>query len=270
MASPRVVCFINQKGGCGKSSLCFHLAGAFAECGQRVLLIDTDPQGSLGRGFLGTDFVEQLSPEACLTSVLSGADTGELLSLVIPTRLSQVSIVGANHTLAPLNEPRPELSGMRQFAVRSLAEQATDFDVVLIDCPPNLYQCTWNALVAADAVVIPVPPEDFGTQGLPAVHQAIEQAQRLNPGLRLLGHVVTRHDRRLLIHGAYPQKLRDVYGTAVFDTVVPEASAFKVAVASRQPVTHWAPRSRAAQLTRELCREMYERMESSQQQHCVA
>ena len=86
---------------------------------------------------------------------------------------------------------------MLQFAVREFLREAVEFDIVLIDCPPNLYRCSWTALVAADYVVIPVPPEDFGTQGLRAVHQTIEQARKLNPELRRLGHLITRSDRRL-------------------------------------------------------------------------
>jgi chromosome partitioning protein len=108
-----------------------------------------------------------------------------------------------------------------------------------------LYACTWNALLAADRVVIPVPPEDFGTQGLRAVQQAIEAGRGLNPRLGLLGHLVTRYDGRMLVHRAYDQKLRSLYGDAVLDAIVPEASAFKVALACRTPVTHFSPRSKA-------------------------
>ncbi len=100
---------------------------------------------------------------------------------------------------------------MLQFSVREFLREAAEFDIVLIDCPPNLYRCSWTALVASDYVLIPVPPEDFGTQGLRAVHQTIEQARKLNPGLRRLGHVISRSDRRLLIHRAYEQRVREIY-----------------------------------------------------------
>ncbi len=77
---------------------------------------------------------------------------------------------------------------MKQFALSSFLETARGFDLMLIDCPPNLYQCSWNALLASNFVVIPVPPEDFATQGLRTVHQAIDQARLLQPELKLLGH----------------------------------------------------------------------------------
>ena len=133
------------------------------------------------------------------------------------------------------------------------------YDVIYIDCPPNLYLCSWSAMLAADHVVIPVPPEDFGTQGLRVVHQAIENARGLNPSLELLGHLVTRSDRRLIVHRAYEEKLRQLYGASVLDTVIPEASAFKLALACRQPVADHSPGSRAAHLTARLVEEILER-----------
>ena len=114
-------------------------------------------------------------------------------------------------------------------------------------------------MVASDHVLIPVPPEDFGTQGLRAVHQSIEQARTLNPRLRRLGHLITRCDRRLVIHRSYQHRLGSLYGPLMLDTVIPEASAFKVALACRKPVEMYSPRSTAARLTRELSREILQR-----------
>jgi chromosome partitioning protein len=150
---------------------------------------------------------------------------------------------------------------MLQYALRELLREAIEFDVVLIDCPPNLYRCSWLALVAADYVLIPVPPEDVGTQGLRAVHQTIEHARQLNPKLRRLGHLISRSDRRLLIHRAYEQRVRELYQSNVLETVIPEASAFKVSLASRSPVEFDMPNSLAAKLTRELTREILDRID---------
>ena len=150
---------------------------------------------------------------------------------------------------------------MQQQVLREfLREQAADFDVVLIDCPPNLYRCSWTAMVAADEVIIPVPPEDFGTQGLRAVHQSIEEARKLNPGLRRMGHLVTRCNNRLLIHQHFQQSLRQFYGHLVLETVIPEVNAFKVAVSARMPVEFHNPNSDAAHLTRRLSREILDRV----------
>ena len=142
----------------------------------------------------------------------------------------------------------------------SFLESASGLDLILIDCPPNLYLCSWNALLASNFVVIPVPPEDFATQGLRTVHQAVQHAQLLQPAVRLLGHLVIRSDGRLLVHRSYEQQLRELYGMSVLSTVIPEASAFKVALSCRQPVSYYAPTSKAAQLIGTLGDELLHRM----------
>jgi chromosome partitioning protein len=240
-------CFINQKGGCGKSSCCFHLAGFVAEAGLNVLLVDADPQGSLSQGFFGSSAIEGLRPEETLAA-LFGDTPGwpSLDALFVPTSFENISLIPANQNLALHNMPSPELAGLKQQVLRSFLGETHRFDVVFIDCPPNLYLCSWNAMLAADFVVVPVPPEDFGTQGLRLVHQAVENARHLNANLQLLGYVVTRYDGRLLVHQAYERRLRSRYGDLVLETVIPEASAFKVALTCRQPVGFCRPRSKAA------------------------
>ena len=255
------ICFINQKGGCGKSSSCFHLAGAFARRGDRVLLVDADPQGSLSQGFLGSACVENLPPAMTLASLFDD-DCGfaDLTALPQPTAFDSIAIVPANQHLARHNLPTPERHGMKQLVIREFLETVSGFDVILIDCPPNLYLCSWAAMLATEFVVIPVPPEDFGTQGLRTVHQAIENARALNLQLRRLGHLITRYDGRLLVHHSYSEKLRALYHHNVLDTVVPEASAFKVALACRQPVTHYSSRTAAAKITMQLAQELMDRI----------
>ena len=159
---------------------------------------------------------------------------------------------------------------MKQFAMGAFLDDLGGFDMAMIDCPPNLYFCSWNAMLAADFVAIPVAPEDFGAQGLRIVHQAVEQAKRLNPRLNLLGHVVTRRDSRLLIHDAYEKKLRQIYGNSVFTTVIPEASAFKVALTCRKPVIHYKSRSKAARMTQLLATEILERSKAVMTKRHVA
>ncbi len=254
------ICFINQKGGCGKSSSCLHLAGRFAALGMRVLVIDADPQGSISQGFFGSALIENLPANETVAAVFADDEFTAVESLLMPTPFDRLSVIRANSHLAKHNIPQPETSGMKQFALSSFLETARGFDLILIDCPPNLYQCSWNALLASNFVVIPVPPEDFATQGLRTVHQAIEQARLLQPALKLMGHLVIRADNRLLVHRSYEQQLRELYGTTVFSTVIPEASAFKVALSCRQPVNVYAPSSKGARQISHLADEILHRI----------
>jgi chromosome partitioning protein len=181
-------------------------------------------------------------------------------AIVRPTAFPGISIAPANVELKPCNSPTPETMGMSQYLLREFIEAQPQVDIVLIDCPPNLYRCSWVAMIAADWVLVPIPPEDFGTQGLLAVHEAICNARMLNPSLRRLGHLVTRFDSRLVVHRAYEQRLREMYGNLTLHTVIPEATAFKVAVSCRKPVEYQEPNSRAAELTRQLAREILDRI----------
>lgn len=259
------ISLINQKGGCGKTSSCFHLAGSLAESGFNTLLVDADPQGSLSHGFLGSEFVENLQPHETLARLFderwSFLDHPQLIR---PTGFENISILPANQHLAVFNSPSPELGGVTQFTFSDFMERLKHYDVVLIDCPPNLFQCSWSAMIASDYVLIPVPPEAFGGQGLRSVHQAINNAARLNPKLQLLGHIVTRYDRRLLVHRSYEGSLRTLYGDDVLQTVVPEAAAFKVAATCRKPVQYYSPRSIAAIKMRELALEINRRITSAE------
>ena len=261
------ISFLNQKGGVGKSSTVFHLAGYLASAGFSVLMIDADPQGSLGNGYFGAGEIENLPTEQTLAAIFdddSIAPAPE--TLCVPPMLQNVGLVRTNHQLARYNIPAPEESGVKQFAIRGFLDELLEtlcFDFVLIDCPPNLYQCSWNALIASNFVIIPVPPEDFGAQGLRVVHQAIEHARVLNPGLDLLGHLITRMDRRLLLHQAYDRKIRKMYGDTVLQSVFPEANDFKLALSSRLPVSQRVPGSRAAEAMHQIGQEILQRIVAS-------
>lgn len=262
-----IISFLNQKGGVGKSSTVFHLAGYLASSGFSVLMIDADPQGSLGNGYFGAAKIEALPSSQTLAAIFDDENIASApTTLCVPTMLENVGLVRSNYQLARHNIPEPEQSGVKQFAMRGFLDELFEslaFDFVLIDCPPNLYQCSWNALVASDFVIIPVPPEDFGAQGLQVVHQAIEHARVLNPDLSLLGHLITRMDRRLILHQTYERKLRQQYGQSVFVSVFPEANDFKLALSSRLPVTQRIPKSRASQRMSVIGLELLARIHSS-------
>lgn len=266
-----IISVINQKGGCGKSSTCFHTAGHFAKNDYRVLLVDADPQGSLSQAFFGSAMVEALPTNKTLAAIFDESNFATSINeLKYSTHIEGIDIVPANLHLGKHNVPEATNTGMSQFALSTLLETAREHDIVLIDCPPNLYQCSWNALLASDYVAVPMMADDFGVQGLRTVQEAIVLAQQLNPKLSLLGQVLTKFDRRVGIHREYESVLRRIYGNQIFTTVIQEASAFKLAAAAKLPVTHYRAWSRATRQTKSLALEMIERMEQQETSRKVA
>lgn len=246
---PLVVAMLNRKGGVGKSSSCQHLGGAFAKAGRRVLLVDMDPQASLTQGFFGPQKTESLPPRETVVALFDDACEPDPEKLIRPTPFAGISILPGSNDLDSFNVPDPQQqAGDYQTALRGfLKEVRPNFDVILIDCPPNLHLCSWNALLAADFVMVPLQAEDFGAQGITHVQRAIDAAlAKYNPVLRLLGYLVTMHQKRLGVHMAYEHQLRSLYGTNVFTETMPLAKDFKEAVAGRTPLSHFKPRCAGA------------------------
>jgi chromosome partitioning protein len=260
-APPFTASFLNRKGGVGKTSSVFHLAGCFAsQLGKRVLVCDLDPQASLSQGFFGPVFVENLPKENTVAALFDDAFDPAPEDLVHATGIEGVSIVPASNALTDHNTPGPEGSPYQDAIRDFLDEVRSGYDIVLIDCPPNLQLCSWAALLASDFVAVPVIPEDFSSQGLVYVQQAVDRALTTsNPRLRLLGYLLTMYEKRIGIHGAYEKLLRSQYQDLVLEHVMPLSTAFKEAVSRRRPVTIDKPKSSAAAAVQNLCRELCDR-----------
>jgi chromosome partitioning protein len=252
-----IASFLNRKGGVGKTSSVFHLAGSYALAGCKVLICDLDPQASLSQGFFGPAYVESLPKDATVAALFDDTLDPTPEDLIHETPFVNLWIVPATNDLTDHNTPRPEESESQNALSEFLAEAQERFDVVLIDCPPNLQLCSWAALLASDFVVVPVIPEDFSSQGLIYVQQAIDAAMTgRNPKLRLLGYMLTMYNRQLGIHKAYEKLLREQYGDLVLDTVFPLATAFKEAVSRRHPISVDKPKSAAAEAVNALASEL--------------
>jgi chromosome partitioning protein len=240
--------FLNRKGGVGKTSSVFHLAGSYAHGGRKVLVCDLDPQASLSQGFFGPAYVESLPKHVTVAALFDDTLDPVPNEVIHGTSFPGIWVVPATNDLTDHNTPRPEESEGQDALRDFLAEVKDHFDIVLIDCPPNLQLCSWAALLASDFVVVPVIPEDFSSQGLIYVQQAIDQAMtRKNPRLRLLGYMLTMCNRQLGIHKAYEKLLREQYGDLVLEVAFPLATAFKEAVSRRRPITEDKPKSVAAE-----------------------
>jgi chromosome partitioning protein len=255
---------VNAKGGVGKTSSCHHLGGTLAKAGRRVLLLDNDPQASLTQGLWGPDAMRAV-PKASSIAALYDPDHEPIPeSLIRPSGFENLSLVPGSEHLTRSNQMPPETWGPSQGGIRDfVAEVGDDFDVVLIDCAPNIHLCSWAALVGADAVVVPLQAEDYGSQGLSPIQTAIAAVQGgPNPALRLAGYLFTMFDKRLAIHLAYETRLRAIYGADVFTNVFPVAKDFKEAVAARQPIGHYKPKAAAAKATKAVADELIERGEA--------
>ena len=258
-----IICIVNRKGGCGKSSSVFHGSAAFAATGSKVLCVDLDPQASLSQGFFGPKWVESLPKARSITALFDKGYNPVPEQLIYPTPIQDVSVIPASNDLTPHNLSLPSPGG--DALGRFLRKLKAEFPVILLDCPPNLQFCSWSALLASDYVLVPVISEDFSAQGLIHVRQTIVEAQSQgNSRLKLLGYLLTMFSKQLAVHRVYEKLLRQEYGPLVFERPMVLAAAFKEAVSRRTPVTLAAPKSVAAQAMKAIVAEIISRVGAPQ------
>jgi len=258
---PYTIAMVNRKGGCAKTGTTHQLSGCFAKMGKRVLLIDMDPQASLTQGFFGPATTEAFPRDRTIVALFDDNCDPYPDKLIVPTHCEGISIVPGANALDDFNIPKPTEAGSLQTSVRGFVNEVKDsYDVILIDCPPNLHLCSWNALLAADFVIVPVQAEDFGAQGITHIQRAIDLAlEKYNPKLRMLGYLVTLR-QRLAIHDAYEQQLRNLYGDYVFTNPFPMKKDFKEAIAERTPIHFIKPKGAAAKDVDAIVKEILERV----------
>src|SRR5262249_41875921 len=152
------ITLLNQKGGVGKTSTTYHLAGTLARDGRRVLALDVDPQASLTQGFFGPDFMRALPRDASIAALFGDGLPPAADQLIRPTDFAGVAIVPGSGHLTRHNVPEPQACDLdQQRALCDFVAEVRDrFDVILFDCPPNLHLCSWAALVASDHLVVPL------------------------------------------------------------------------------------------------------------------
>ena len=258
------VALCNLKGGVGKTSTTFHLAGTMAKEGRRVLLLDADPQASLTQGFFGPDAMRALPRDRTIAALFGDGLVPDPAELIRPAGFGGVSIVPGSGHLTRHNVPEPWLcEADQQRALRDFAAEVRGhFDAILIDCPPNLHLCAWSALVAADHLVVPLQAEDFGSQGIAAILECVDAVRAgPNPGLHLAGYLLTMFNPRLAIHRAYEAMLRQLYGDSVLTTTIPIGADFKEAVAVRRPIVAHKPRGASARSIKALADELAARLD---------
>lgn len=216
----RIVAVANQKGGVGKTTTAINLATAMVAVGKRVLLVDFDPQGNASTG-LG---VEREARQVTSYEMLMGE--ASLAEAMIETEVPRLGLVPATIDLSGAEVELVD-ADERAHVLRRVLRQAPELEsgaieYVLIDCPPSLNLLTLNALVAADAVIIPLQCEFFALEGLTQLMRTIDRVRgNFNPRLEIQGIVLTMFDRRNNLSGQVAADVRDFLGDMVFETVIP-------------------------------------------------
>jgi chromosome partitioning protein len=252
----RTLAVANQKGGVGKTTTAINLATALAMAGQRVLLVDMDPQANLtsGVGLKGSS-----APAGTVYQALTGEfkDAG---AFVLPTRVDGMFLAPADRNLTGA-EVELVLLPNRERRLRALVHSLRDrFDYVFIDTPPSLGLLTLNALVAADAVLIPLTCEYFALEGIADLVATLRRVRAtLNPALDIAGVLMTMYDERTNLGQQVARDIRAFFQDRVFETVIPRNIRLGEAPSHGMPAILYDAKSRGAEAYVLLARELMAR-----------
>jgi len=247
----KIYTLVNQKGGVGKTTSTINLAAYLAKLGQKVLVVDLDPQAN-ATSCLGVD---KLNVAGGTYEALLG-DENIFRYILLNERLN-LSLLPASPSLAGAEiELVDELA--RETRLRKALMQVADrYQYIFIDCPPSLSLLTINALTAADSLLIPIQCEYYALEGVTELFDTLARIRRtLNPALTVEGLLLTMYDERINLSAAVAKDLRDFYGKQVFETVIPRNVRLAEAPSYGKPIVFYDERSRGAEAYMNLAREV--------------
>ena len=255
-AVTRIFCVANQKGGVGKTTTTVNLAAGLARIGRRVLVVDLDPQGNATMG----SGVDKRALELSVYDVL--LENATVAEARQPSPKGGYDVVGANRELAGAEI---ELVGLerRDKRLRRALAAATEYDFVLIDCPPSLSLLTLNGLASAHGVIVPMQCEYFALEGLSDLVNTIKQVHaNLNPALEVIGILRVMFDARITLQSQVSEQLKVHFGDKVFDTVIPRNVRLAEAHSYGMPGVVFDPASKGALAFVDFAREMAARADA--------
>ena len=257
----KIFCIANQKGGVGKTTTTVNLAAGLAKVGQRVLMVDLDPQGN---ATMGSGVDKRKLPLTVYDVLLESASISE--ARVKSSKLVEAGcgydIIGANRELAGAEVEMVELERREKRLKTALTQVDHDYDFVLIDCPPSLSMLTLNGLCCAHGVIVPMQCEYFALEGLADLVNTIKQVHaNLNKDLAIIGLLRVMFDPRITLQQQVSEQLKARFGDKVFDTLIPRNVRLAEAPSYGVPGVVFDPSSKGAVAFVAFAKEMVERIE---------